>query len=265
MSTMSERIKIKTRARRIRRIKRLFILFLLLSLPMGLWHLIHQPDFAWGEIQIRGTSLLTVEDVVSLGEGHLPVNILLVDRSRLEEALAHDVRFLEAETSYGLPNILQVQVVERKPALYLQNAHKNYVMLDDQGLVMNVTSGIPSDDAPMLLGWYCGDVYIGDRVQEQELLGLLSFLRQVGPETVDQFAEIEVNANQEVIIQLCSGPDILLGKMDQVEEKAKIFTTVYKEIKDRQLGAVYIDFTYKKPYVKVDEHLAPKLLQGVDQ
>ena len=265
MPTIRERIKERNRARRIRLLTNLGLLFVLISIPTGLWQLIHRPDFSFGSIQISGTKQLTVEDVLELGEGQQPVNLFLLDRERVEEGLARDVRFEKATTSYAWPCLLQVQVVERKPALYLQNAHKNYVMLDYQGLVMNVTSGIPSDNAPMLVGRQCGDMYIGDLVEEKELQGLLHFLQQVGPATVDEFASIAVLPEGEVRIQLRDGLYIIFASLAEVPEKAEIFTQVYAEIKDKQLGAKYIDFTYKKPYVKLDDKLAPKLLQGVNR
>ncbi len=265
MSSMSDRIKKKARARRMHRIKKLLTFMLIISIPIGIWHLVHQPYFAYGSIQIEGTNKLTVDEVLSLGEGKKPINLFTLDRERIEEALRHDVRFQQVSSEYVLPGILKLKLVERKPALYLQNAHKNYVMLDYQGLVMNVTNGIPSDNAPMLVGIACGDMYIGDTIEDTKLLGLLTFLRDVGTATVDQFAEIAITDKQQVRIQLRDGLYIILGDLAEVTSKTQIFCTVYNEIKNKQLGAKYIDFTYKKPYVKLDENLAPKLLQGVNQ
>ena len=264
MPTVSERIKAKNRSRRNHTLKVLLVFIVIVSTIIGLWQLIHRPDFSFGQIKIRGTAQLTVEDILTMDERKQPVNLLLLDTDRVEEGLVHDIRFQQAKTSYAFPNILWVEVVERKPALYLQNAHKNYVMLDYQGLVMDVTSGIPSDNAPMLVGKQCGDLYIGDIITDQELLGLLGFLDTIGPEAADQFAAIEVKNDGQVCIQLRDGLDIIFANLTDVPSKAAIFTAVYNEIKDKQLAAKFIDFTYKKPYVKVDNKLMPKQ-QGVNR
>ena len=93
METMQERLRQHKRRRRLRILGRLITIVLVgYSLHYG-WNYIHQPGLAIGTITIHGSSLLTEQEAIELGGSAPPFNFFNVSRSRLLDALKHDIRF----------------------------------------------------------------------------------------------------------------------------------------------------------------------------
>lgn len=249
--TMRTRLRERRRQKRLR-LLRLFLYFAVATAALfGGWRYIHQPGFAFGQIIISGTNLISEKDVVQMGGSQGPVNLFDINASRVRDALEHDIRFQKAATEYLWPGVLKVTAEEREPALYVANSYHSYLKLDYTGLVLSVTSGIPDAKAPVLVGEQCGNVYIGDTVSNENVLKLLGFLGSIDGAAQDQIVEITVDGQRCVRVQLRAGFPIILGDAGQVQDKAAVFMTVFNEIKDKNIKAEYIDLTYAKPYIKL--------------
>ena len=251
MVTMQERLRQHKRRRRIRFVCRLVSLVLLVyGLHYG-WNYIHRTDLAIGTITIHGSSLLTEKEAIELGGSAPPFNFFNVSRSRLEEALKHDIRFQDTRVDYHWPTNYEVYVKEREPALYVANSYRSYLQLDYNGLVMNVTTGIPDGKAPVLVGAQCGNVFLGDKVDNKNVVYILQFLQQLSGEARDRIAEIAIDNRQEAKLRMRGSFPILLGPVQKLPEKAVVFMTVFSEIKNKNIQAEYIDLTFAKPYIKL--------------
>ena len=251
MATMQERLRQHKRRRRLRFLGRLVaILLLCYGLNYG-WNYIHQPDLAIGTITIHGSSLLSEEEAIELGGSNPPFNFFNVSRSRLLDALKHDIRFQNPRIDYHWPTNYEVYVEEREPALYVANSYRSYLQLDYNGLIMNVTTSIPDAKAPVLAGAKCGNVFLGDKVDNQNVIYILEFLQQLSGEARDRIAEIAIDNRQEVKLRLRNSFPILLGPVEKLPEKATLFMTVFGEIKNKNIKAEYIDLTFAKPYIKL--------------
>ncbi|MGM9568973.1 MAG: cell division protein FtsQ/DivIB, partial [Phascolarctobacterium sp.] len=215
------------------------------------WNYIHRTDLAIGAITIHGSSLLTEDEAIKLGGSAPPFNFFNVSRRRLEEALKHDIRFQNTRVDYHWPTNYEVYVTEREPALYVANSYRSYLQLDYNGLVMNVTTGIPDAKAPVLVGAQCGNVYLGDKVDNKNVVYILQFLQQLSGEARDRIAEIAIDNRQEAKLRMRGSFPILLGPVSKLPEKATLFMTVFQEIKNKNIQAEYIDLTFAKPYIKL--------------
>ena len=120
-------------------------------------------------------------------------------------------------------------------------------------MVMDVTSGIPDDNAPMLTGVDCGSLYIGDVVENKDVLRVLDFLNAIDLAAQDQFVQIVIDKDKNVKIQLKVGFPILLGSVEELQNKTELFMTVFNEIKGKKIVAEYIDLTYSKPYIRLKD------------
>lgn len=251
MQTMRTRLRERRRQKRLRLLRLLIYIAIVFAGMFGLWRYIHQPGFSFGQVMISGTNQISENDIIQMAGSNPPVNLFDISAGRVQEALSHDIRFANAETKYMWPGILKVTVTEREPALYVANSYHSYLKLDYSGLVLNVTSSIPDAKAPVLIGEQCGNVYIGDKIANQNVLKLLNFLDDIDGSAEDQIAEITVDGQGCVRVQLRAGFPIILGDASQVESKAAVFMTVFNEIKDKNIKAEYIDLTYAKPYIKL--------------
>ena len=133
----------------------------------------------------------------------------------------------------------------------MANSYRSYLQLDYNGLVMNVTTGIPDAKAPVLAGAQCGNVFLGDKVDNQNVLWILQFLQQLSGEARDRIAEIAIDNRQEVKLLMRGSFPFLLGPVKNLAEKAPVFMTVFTEIKNKNIQAEYIDLTFAKPYIKL--------------
>lgn len=251
MQTMSEKLRARRKQRRLRFLRLLIILVILMAALVAGWRYIHRPDFAYGNVQITGTKLLDEAKILQISGNKAPFNMFNVDADLVEEALQHDVRFEAASAEYKWPGVLHVMVKERKPALYLANAYDSYAKVDYNGIVMDVTNGIPDDKAPMLTGEKCGSLYIGDKIGNGNILLVLDFLNNIDKVAEEQFTEIAIDEEKNVKLQLKAGFPILMGNIKALSKKADLFMIVFNEIKNRKITAEYIDLTFAKPYIKL--------------
>lgn len=251
--TMREKLRQRRKQRRLRML-RLFVIFsIIVAIYAGIYHYLHRPEFAYGSVSINGTKQLTEADILRLAESKAPFNMFNVDADKVEEALRHDVRFKNAHAEYKWPGVLTINVQERKPALYVENAYQGYAKIGYCGTVMDVTSGIPDDNAPMLTGEDCGNLFVSDAVENKNVLMILDFMNSIDISAQDQFTQIIIDKDKNVRIQLKCGFPILLGPIEELKDKPQLFMTVFNEIKDKKIAAEFIDLTYSKPYIKLKE------------
>lgn len=251
MATIKERLRAHKRRRRLRLLRLLLTLGIAAYGLVYAWQYIHQPGLALGSVVIHGTNLLTEEEAIKLGGSQPPFNFFNVSASRLQDALKHDIRFQNAKIVYRWPASLEITVEEREPALYVANSYRSYLQLDYQGMVMNVTTGIPDARAPLLVGVQCGNVFLGDPVGNASVMQILKFLQLLDGEARERIAEICVDGRQEARLRMRGSFPILLGPVASLPDKAPLFTTVFNEIKNKNIQAEYIDLTFAKPYIKL--------------
>lgn len=252
MQTLQERLhKQRQQKRRHARVRLVLLLGLLVVLGLA-WYFVHRPGFAFGNVTITGTQLFTRQDLVRLGGSQLPVNLFNLSRRQLVRALKEDVRVADASASYGWC-LLHVQVMERQPLVYLANSLNSYVKVDVHGLVLDIGSGIKDAAVPLYSGVHCGSVYIGDQIKTPEVVNVLNFMQGLSSEARAQIAEIVLEPDQKIQVQLKYGFPVLLGPVSDVGFKAKseLFMTVFEELKDKRVKAKYIDLQYTKPFIKL--------------
>ena len=251
MTSIRERMHEKRRKKRLRLLRLFLYLVLIVGASVFSWRYVHRPGFAFGSVTINGSSLINENDVVIMAGGQPPCNLFTMSKGRLEDALKHDIRFRDAQVSYKFPALLRVVVQEREPAIYVANSYRSYLKVDYHGVVMSVTTGIPDAKAPVVAGLKCGNVYLGDTVANKGVIDILTFLQGINGEARDRIAEICVDNNNNVMLRMRGSFPILLGALDGVKDKTAVFTTVFNEIKDKDIKAEYIDLTFAKPYIKL--------------
>ncbi len=252
MQTIREKLRENRRRKRLRLLRLLVYLSVIVALAAAGWRYVHQPGFAFGSVDIRGTSKLTEQDIIDMAGSQPPFNLFTVSAAKVRTALEHDTRFQTADVRYLWPGVLRVIVKEREAAVYVANSYQSYLKLDYSGMVLDVTAAIPDAKAPLLVGEDCGNVYIGETITNHRVLNILHFLDKIGHDANDQIVEIVVDAGHQVRVQLRGGYPVLLGSADQVTEKADVFCTVFNEIKDKKIQAEYIDLSFAKPYIRLN-------------
>ncbi len=260
--TFRERLRRSRRQRRLRLLRFLLIAALLAAAATGLYRWLHQPGRALGGVEIGGSTQVTEEDVLQIAGIEAPFNCFNVSAAQVEKVLRQDVRFKNVRASYSWPwGILKIDIEERQPALYVANAYQSYLQLDYDGLVIKVTAGLPDAKAPLLVGEDCGNVFVGDTIANERVAAILSFLRQLDGAARAKIAEIAVDDRHFVTVSQRDSFPIRLGAAAQIPAKAGLYMTVFNEIKDRKIDALYIDLSFGKPYIKF-KGSAPTAAEG---
>lgn len=255
MESLQGRLKAKRRKARLRLLMIMVVIGAVIGSGIGIYKLTHRPGLAFGNIVINGTDKLNTEDVLRMANSQAPVNLFAVSPWTVEYALSQDIRFFDAKANYKFPNKLVVTVKERQPALYVANSYNGYIMIDYKGTVMSVSNSIPDAKAPLLIGEQCGNAFIGDDVKNKRVDSILQFLLSINSEARKQIAELMMDKDKNVKLQLRNGLLLRLGSAEAITEKAPLFNTVFNEIKDKQIQAEYIDLQFKKPYIKLKPEL----------
>jgi cell division protein FtsQ len=232
---------------------RLFCYLLCLAVVLGgLSYLLHRPWVHFGKIEvIDDGKAFPVEEVIKVADIKQPINLFNVSRGHVEEVLTNDLRVESVSTGYAWPNILKVTIAERKPAVYVECAYGGYAKLSYKGVVLEVSNGIKDATAPFVSGWKLGNIYTGDKVEDEGMLALLDFLGKVDPSVQARIAEIVMESGKKLRILLSNGIPIILGDYDDLPNKVDTFNTVYKELETKKVKAAYIDLSFDKPYIKL--------------
>jgi cell division protein FtsQ len=251
MQTIQERLQKERSRKRLRRFRLFMVLFIMVLVAGGLWWLLRLPSLAIGDIVIHGSQKITKQEILAMTGCTEPVNLFRVSKNTIVRRLNSDVRVNKASASYGWPPVLNVYIEERQPTLYILNGYKGYVKVDDTGLIMDTGGAIKDSLVPLLTGISCGNVYIGDTLEEPDILEVLKFMKHLSREAKSQIAEVRLDQDRKVKVLLRYGFPVLLGPVDEVASKAELFMTVFNEFQNKRVKAEYIDLQYSKPYIKL--------------
>lgn len=242
-----------TRRRGKRRLNWPRVLLLLgsVALLIASYVTLHQPWLAFGRLEVTGNTVVTLDEVKEMGDAGDPLNIFNINRKKLLSSLRSDYRVEKADLALGWPNILRVVITDRQPALYVAMEGTQYAKLDPTGHIIGLADGITGGDAPFVSGWHIAQGDLGDVTEDEEIQGILSFLRKLDPELKERIMEIHVDENKSLKIYLHNGIPVILGTYENAQSKLKTFKAICQELEAKKIKAQYIDLTYEKPYIKL--------------
>ena len=255
MESLQGRLKARRRKARLKMLGVVLTVAAVVGSIYGFYKLVHRPGMAFGKVTVHGTKKLKDADIVRIANSQMPVNLFTVNPWDVEYGLKQDTRFSDAKVSYKWPNVLEISVKEREPALYVANSYNGYIMVDYKGTIISVSDSIPDTKAPLLTGEKCGNAFVGDDVDNERVSGILKFLLSINIEARRQIAELMMDNDKTVKLQLRNGLLLRLGRAETMPDKAPMFNTVFNEIKDKHIQAEYIDLQFKKPYIKLKPEL----------
>ena len=253
MSTKDKRFINKRCHRKFYRAKAILCFLCCTIIIGGTYYLLHRPWLAFGQIIVEGGEKINVAEVKRVDGIGEPVNLFNISRSNLEKVLKNDLRVEKVSTAYAWPNILKVYITERVPAIYVECAYNGFAKIGYNGCVMEVTKGIKDASAPFVSGRKIGNVYNGDTIKDEEILGIVRFLGKLDKAITSQISEISIDNDDKIKVFLLSGVPILLGTCKDLEEKTDTFIIICNELKTKKINAEYIDLTFTKPYIKLKQ------------
>ncbi|MDQ0203483.1 cell division protein FtsQ/DivIB [Pectinatus haikarae] len=224
------------------------ISFLLLLLTGAVFFL-NSPILAVSSIAVQGNEELTKEQVIQIADIREPVNIFAVKTDYLQKRLESDLRIAKASVRRSFPNVLLIDIKERKPIATLR-CNYGYVDIAGNGIIMNSYRNMQTMKFPMMTGITLGDVYIGDKIDDANVLKAAAFLEQMDSTALAQISEISIISPQNIVAYTTGGVKIKLGDLSFSEQEAKKTAVFLNDLKTMKKPVEYVDFGYISPVLK---------------
>lgn len=184
----------KKRNRKKRRKKRLGLWILIIAAVIVLLVLFGRSSyFNIDEIQVRGNSYYTDEQIISMSGAQTGVNTFSAGLGNMEKLLCDDSYIASATIKRKLPDVIEITVRERTEtaAVYYE---KNYYVVDGSGYILKVTAERP--DVTRVLGLTVRNGEEGEALEVKEsrmLTSTLDMLAEAMKGTVS-FKKIKVSS-----------------------------------------------------------------------
>lgn len=203
-----------------------------------------------GHISLKGTNVITLEDVIFEGEIREPVNVLQIDSSKLEYRLSKDIRVESVTVQRKFPFELVVNIQDRKPLGIVQYEF-GYAFVDKNGIIMDTTHSIRAVDVPMITGEHMGNLLLGDSIDSGDLTHALDFLNNLSPEGLKVFSEINIGNPDNIKAYTRDGITVRLGDGMDIAKQAHLAENMVGDVKARGLSVEYIDANLNSPFIKL--------------
>ena len=253
---MQSKMKVvkQTRARPRRRSGRRISrgLFYMLATALFLWVLVYTPLFSLQQIKLDGAVYLTPDDILHVAQIHYGEPLFELETDTVAMRLRNDLRFEEVSVHRSLPSTLEVELVERKPIATI-SCEYGYLDLDRNGKVIDSYKTLKGMPIPMLTGALINDLYIGDDVDDDMILKILYFLQQLDDESLNKISEVAIVGEDYVVAytDMAKAVQIRIGKLERLEEKARLTENFLKDLEVNPHPVEYVDFNYTAPFIKL--------------
>ena len=240
---------------KVKRIKRRLLkgIFLLILTAMIIWVFVYVPLFTLKEVKLINATYLTKEDIMKVGGIYLGEPLFQLETDVVAKRLQQDLRIEEVKVKRELPSTLEVEIKERKPLATI-TCDYGYLDLDKQGKVIDSYKTLKMMPIPMITGALARDLYIGDDVTDEMVKKILFYLQQMTESSLNKLSEIAVIGPDYVVAYTNvsnKAVQIRIGKLERLEEKAKLTEDFLQDLELNPHAVEYVDFNYTAPFIKL--------------
>ncbi|MBQ9478794.1 MAG: FtsQ-type POTRA domain-containing protein [Selenomonadaceae bacterium] len=224
----------------------------LLTTGLILFLMVYTPLFTLREIKLIGATYLTVDDVMRVGGVYYGEPLFRLETDNITMRLSNDLRVEEVTVRRSLPSTLEIEVVERKPIATIACDY-GYLDLDRNGKVIDSYKNLKGMPIPMITGAKVADLYIGDDIDDETLKKILYYLQQMGDEARNNISEVAIVEENYVVAytDMARAVQIRIGKLERLEEKARLTENFLKDLAVNPHPVEYVDFNYTAPFIKL--------------
>lgn len=222
---------------------------------LGLWHVSASPQFTVQEVRVSGAQALDEREVLRLA-GARGESIWLVDTDQITARLLESAYVEQASVRVELPDLLAIDLVERRPEVRWQSGGVNFLVAAD-GRVLGPDQTSPLTNTLVIADQSGRPLEPNDMVDAGALrLGQLIALRL--PEELGiSPAGIAWDAQSGVFITTGDGRTIIFGGDDGVDRKISILGMLLKD----GTAFTYLDLRPSTPYYRAEAPAAPQPAQ----
>ncbi|MBR6711260.1 MAG: FtsQ-type POTRA domain-containing protein [Selenomonadaceae bacterium] len=231
-----------------RRILKGFLFIVICTAIVGI--LVYSPIFVLRHVQVDGAVYLKKEELVRISGIYMGEPLFQLETDQVTKRLLQDLRIEEALVRRQLPSTLEITIKERMPVATVACEY-GYLDIDRQGKVIDSYRTLKNMPIPMIMGVQVRDLYIGDDVKDEMVKKILSFLQQLDDASLNQLSEIAITGPDYLVAYTTNSVQIRLGKLERMEEKARLTQDFLKDLATNPYQVEYVDFNYTTPFIKL--------------
>ena len=227
------------------------IIFLLITCAI-LSIFVYFPFFTLTNINLKGASYITVEDILKVGNIYIGEPLFELETDNIAMRLSNDLRIEEVSVRRSLPHTLDITIKERQPIATIVCDY-GYLDLDKSGKILDSYKNLKTMTIPMITGATVRDKYIGDDVDDKLVKVILDFLQKINADTINKISEIAIISEDYIVAYTNTerSVQIRIGKLERLDEKAHLVEDFLKNLDSNPNPIEYVDFNYTAPFIKL--------------
>jgi cell division protein FtsQ len=212
-----ERFRQRRRSRRLRVLRRVLVLLALVGLVVGaVWLVFFSSRLAVHHVTVRGTALLTPDQVRSQAAVPLDVPLALSDLDAVEARVETLPAVRSAEVSRDWPDGVAIDVTERE-AVAVVDREGTWQGLDDEGVLFR-SYPAPPEGLP--------EVRVRATTSVEALEEAAHVVQALPPELLRRVQALDVGSIDAISFRLTSGATVTWGSADESEAKARVLAVL---------------------------------------
>ena len=250
------RIKTKTKPHKFKKAttsesssRRMGIKFLLIcGVVLGL--MVYPPLFTVRNIDVEGNGYLKKDEVINIAGVYFGEPMFRLDTLAVTRRIMNDLRIEEATVRRSLPSTIVINIKERVPIATVADDY-GYLDLDHQGKIIDSYKTLKKMPIPMITGITLHDKYIGDDANNETLKQILYYLERLDAVSLNQISEVAIISSDYVVAYTTKTVQIRLGRLERLDEKAKLTADFLQDLTENKRQIEFIDFNYTAPFIKL--------------
>ena len=212
--------------------------------------IVYSPLFTLQRVIIHGNTYITQDDVMNIGRLYMGQPLFQIETDAVTQDLRQDLRIESAKVKRRVPDSLEIDLTERMPVATVASDY-GYIDLDRQGKVIASYRSLHNMPIPLITGVSLHDLYVGDDNPDEVVANMLAFLQQLDSNALNQLSEINIANKDAIMAYTNSSVQIRLGRLERMDEKAKLTQDFIENLKDTPHEIEYVDFSYTAPVIRL--------------
>lgn len=216
------------------------IIFLLFIVICGTIYYLTTPVFNISSIEVYGNEKNTIDTYISLSKVNIgTTNIFAVTEKGISKNIKENSYVDEVTIEKKLPNILKINIKERKAAYQTENSN-SYIYIDEQGYILEMSD--IKTDAPIIKGFVTTQYNVkqGQRLLEEDLVKLNIVAKTINYckyNTIEnKITSIDVTDDTNYIVFFEEDEKtVYLGDASNLSERLSLLKTILKNEKNKKI------------------------------
>ncbi len=230
------------------------IMWTILKVSLFMWILISLPIFRIDNIEIIGNKSLTSEYLIEeLEIEKNKTNIFYYNKKKIEKKLELKPYIKKVKIEKKIPSNVKVIILEREALLYLHYKNNEYIYIDKEGIVLEVSEG-KKEDVPEIIGIKYEIFNLGEKLNTEnglKIKGIYDLLNKMERYGLNM-KKIKIDLQDRRKIKMnYNNVQIHIGELSELDYKVRMLKGITDALVDRGelIGVIDISNTNIEPYL----------------